>query len=52
MGGSIPLDNKTREKLTIPVDPANVGPVDKHTNVKINEKTEKTEKVHEGTVVE
>ena len=52
MDGLIPLDKHTAHKLWIHIDRNKVGPVDEKTEIRIHEKTETTEKVHQGTVVE
>jgi hypothetical protein len=42
LGGSFTVDKKTQKKLTIPIDPRGIGPVDKKTEVKVQKKSEKT----------
>jgi hypothetical protein len=52
LDGLIPLDSKTAHELWIHIDRYRTGPVDRKTEINTHEKSESTEKVHQGTVVQ
>lgn len=53
LDGRFTVDKRTEDKLMIPIDRFNVGPIDKNTEVEIKETVEiKDRKVRQGTVVE
>jgi hypothetical protein len=49
--GLIPLDSRTAHELSIYIDPKGIKVVDRKTEINTHEKSESTEKVHQGTVV-